>query len=252
MLATWQNPLAPFATRYTPHAIEPEESFVMLGAGSPVSNFHNRRCAPLGLSPAELKAELIERTGAPGIHPRFGELARMACTSTAYVHTVCKSQAITQPWASQPVTLLGDAVFNMSNTLSRGANCAVFDAAALAECLTSPADEGRSPAGMDAYVRENIERRLNERQRSFLMQNIVFPGRGSLGAFVRDMTLARALRRIDALDRGEDGAGEVGVGHEGSSNPKGEEGCVSPRWVEELRWEELFAMRHAEGKEGTQ
>lgn len=80
MLATWQNPLAPFATQYTPHTIEPEESFVMLGAGSPISSFHNRRCAPNSLSKAELKAELIERTSAPGIHSCFGELAWMACT----------------------------------------------------------------------------------------------------------------------------------------------------------------------------
>lgn len=254
MLATWQNPLAPFATRYTPHTIEPEESFVMLGAGSPVSSFHNRRCAPNSLSPAELKAELIDRTSAPGIHSCFGELARMACTGTAYVHTVCKSEAITRPWVSQPVTLLGDAVFNMSNTLSRGANCAILDAAGLAECLTSPAGGRPSPAAMDAYVKENIERRLNERQRSFLMQNIVFPGRGNLGAFVRDMTLARALHRIDALDREEHGTGEVGVGREGSSKLKGEEGeegCVTPKWVEELRWEELFATKQAEGKKGT-
>lgn len=83
------------------------------------------------------------------------------------------------------------------------------------------------------------------------MQNIVFPGRGSLGAFVRDMTLARALRRIDALDREEHGTPEDGDGYEGSSKLKREEGCVTPQWVEELRWEELFATKQAEGKEGT-
>ncbi|KFZ19991.1 hypothetical protein V502_03402 [Pseudogymnoascus sp. VKM F-4520 (FW-2644)] len=72
-----------------------------------ISNFHNRRCTPNSLTSAELKAELIERTSKQGIHPRYAELAQMT---------------------SQTVTLLGAAVFNMSNTLSRGANCALFDA----------------------------------------------------------------------------------------------------------------------------
>lgn len=246
MLAAWQNPLAPFATRYTLHTIKPEESFIMLGAGSPVSNFHNCRCPPNGLTPAELKAELIERTSTPGIHPRFAELAHMACTDTAYVHTVCKSEAI-RPWASQTVTLLGDAVFNMSNTLSRGANCALLDAASLAECLTSPTYERHSPTDINAYVKENIERRLNERHRSFLMHKIMFPGQNSLKGLVRNMTLPLALHRIDDLDREEHGAGEDWVGDESSWK----EGCVSPQWVEELRWEELFAKKQAEGKEGS-
>lgn len=60
----------------------------MLGAGSLVSSFRNRCCPPSNLSPAELKDKLIERTSAPGVHPRFVEVARMAGTDTAYVHTV--------------------------------------------------------------------------------------------------------------------------------------------------------------------
>ncbi|KAL5346723.1 hypothetical protein ACLOAV_004591 [Pseudogymnoascus australis] len=240
------NPRGPFATRYTNLAIEPEESYIMLGAGSPVSNFHNCRCPPNGLTPAELKAELMERTSAPGIHPRFAELAQAACTNTAYVHTVRKSEVI-RPWTSHTVTLLGDAVFNMSNTLSRGANCALLDAASLAEYLTSPTYDQRLPTDINAYVKGNIERRLNERHRSFLMQKIVFPGQNNLKRFVRNMTLPLALHRIDDLDREKHGTGEDWVGDEGSWK----EERASPKWVEELRWEELFTKKQAEGKEGS-
>ncbi|KFZ04825.1 hypothetical protein V502_09994 [Pseudogymnoascus sp. VKM F-4520 (FW-2644)] len=246
MLATWQNPLAPFATRYTNLTIEPEESYIMFGAGSPVSNFQNRRCPPNCLTSAELKSELIERTSKPDIHPRFAELAQMVCTDTAYVHTVRKSEVI-RPWTSQTVTLLGDAVFNMSNTLSRGANCALLDATSLAECLTSRTYDRHSPTDINAYVKENIDRRLNERLRSFLMQNTVFPGQNSLKGFVRNMTLPLALHRIDDLDREKHGTGKDWVGDEGSLK----EECASPKWVEELRWEELFAKKQAEGKEGS-
>ncbi|KFY06965.1 hypothetical protein V492_07570 [Pseudogymnoascus sp. VKM F-4246] len=244
MLATWQNPLSPFATRYTNLTIEPEESYIMLGAGFPASDFHNRRCPPADLTPAELKAELIERTSKPGIHSNFAELAQAACTNTAYVHTVCKSDAI-HSWNSQAVTLLGDAVFNMSNTLSRGANCALLDAISLAECLTSPTYDRHSPTSISAYVNENIERRSNERLRSFLMQKVVFPGQNNLKGFVRNLTLPHALRQIDDLDREKHGPSEHWAGHDGSQ----EEEHASPKWVEELQWEELFAKKQAEGAE---
>ena len=46
MLAPWQNPLAPFSTRFTRNTIDSDESYIMLGAGSPYANFHNRRCFP--------------------------------------------------------------------------------------------------------------------------------------------------------------------------------------------------------------
>ena len=61
------------------------------------------------------------------------------------------------------------------------------------------------------------------------------------------MTLPLALHRIDDLDREKHGAGEDWVGDEGSLK----EECASPKWVEELRWEELFATKQAEGKEGS-
>ncbi|KFZ19616.1 hypothetical protein V501_00617 [Pseudogymnoascus sp. VKM F-4519 (FW-2642)] len=192
-----------------------------------------------------LKAELIERTSKPSIHPRFAELAQMVCMDTAYVSTVRKCEVIC-PWASQTVTLLGDAVFNMSNMLSRGANCALLDAISLAECLTSPTYDQCSP-GLNTYVKENIERHVRERHRSFLMQKIMFFGQNRLKGYVRDKALPLTLCRIDDLDR-ED--------HEGSKNwvadeDAWKEGGGSPQWVEELRWEELYDERHGERNEGS-
>lgn len=132
----------------------------------------------------------------------------------------------------------------MSNTLSRGANCALHDAISLAECLTSPTYDRHSPTSMSAYVNENIERRSHERLRSFLMQKVVFPGQNSIKGFVRNMTLPHALRQIDDLDREKHGLGEHWAGDDGVQ--EGE--CASPKWVEELQWEELFEKKQAEGK----
>lgn len=135
----------------------------------------------------------------------------------------------------------------MSNTLSRGANCALLDAVSLAECLISPTYDRHSPASISAYVNENIERRSNERLRSFLMQKVVFPGQNSLKGFVRNMALPLALHRIDSLDRENHGTDQDWVGDDGSQK----EEHASPKWVEELQWEELFSQRQAEGKEGA-
>ncbi|OBT42302.1 hypothetical protein VE00_06334 [Pseudogymnoascus sp. WSF 3629] len=243
MLAPWQNPLAPFSTRYTQHTIDPEDSYIMLGAGSPYANFCNRRCSPNELTPSELQAEVLARTSQPGIHPRFRELAEMVCLDTAYVNIVRKSEAV-HPWTSSPnITLLGDAVFNMSNTLSRGANCAIMDAAALADRVTSPAyrRERHQPDALDEYVRENIERREVERQRSTMMQKIMFSGQNKLRGFIRNKALPSSLKKIDNLDReGHDGVNWVGSDGEESVDSTGEE----PKWVEELKWDEIFEERH--------
>ncbi|OBT76029.1 hypothetical protein VF21_03571 [Pseudogymnoascus sp. 05NY08] len=242
----FKNPLAPFSSRYNQHTIDPEDSYIMLGAGSPYANFSNRRCSPNELTPSELQAEVLARTSQPGIHPRFRELAEMVCLDTAYVNIVRKSEAV-HPWTSSPnITLLGDAVFNMSNTLSRGANCAIMDAAALADRITSPAyrRELRQPAALDDYVRENIERRDVERQRSAMMQKIMFSGQNKLRGFIRNKVLPSSLKKIDDLDREEhDGVNWVGSDGEGSVGSTGEE----PKWVEELKWDEIFEERHGHG-----
>lgn len=239
MLAAWQNPLIPYATRYTSFTMEPEESFIVFGAGSPVSNFRNGR-APNNLRPAELKAEVISRTSQNGIHPRFAMLAKMACIDTAYVFMVHKSE-IVPPWVSKNVTLLGDAVFNMSNILSRGANCALLDAMSLADHITSPTYDRSSPTSLDAYVKENIERRLNERYRSYLLQKVMFSCQNRFMGFVRNTTLPLALRRIDDLDREEHHADKTWVANE--ENDLMQSGR-DPQWVEELRWEEVYEEQH--------
>jgi len=136
----------------------------------------------------------------------------------------------------------------MSNTLSRGANCALLDAVSLAECLTSPTYDRRSPTRLNTYVKENIERRLRERHRSSLMQRIMFFGQNCLKGYVRNKALPLALRRIDVLDREEHGVSEDWVADEGAWK----EGSGSPQWAEELRWEELYDEEHGEGKEGSQ
>ncbi|OBT98594.1 hypothetical protein VE01_03494 [Pseudogymnoascus verrucosus] len=247
MLAPWQNPLAPFSTRYTQHTIDPEDSYIMLGAGSPHANFHNRRCSPNELTQSELQAEVLARTSQPGIHARFRELAEMVCLDTAYVNIVRKSEAV-HPWTSSPnITLLGDAVFNMSNTLSRGANCAIMDAAALADRITSPEyrRERHQPAALDDYVRGNIERREVERQRSAMMQKIMFSGQNKLRGFIRNKALPSSLKKIDSLDREEhEGVNWIGSDGEGSVDSTGEE----PKWVEELKWDEIFEGRHGHEK----
>ncbi len=218
----------------------------MFGAGSPVSNFHNRRCAPNSLCPAELKAEIISRTFETGIHPRFAVLAQMACMDTAYVFMVRKCDVV-QPWVSQNVTLLGDAVFNMSSILSRGANCALLDAVTLAKHITSPAHDWSSPNSLDIYVRENIERRQHERYRSYLLQKVMFSGQNLIMGFVRDKTLPLALRRIDDLDREEHNLDETWVANEEDGLPQlGKD----PQWVEELRWEEIYDEKHGSERNG--
>ncbi|KFX99556.1 hypothetical protein O988_03791 [Pseudogymnoascus sp. VKM F-3808] len=233
------NSLIPFASRYTPLTIEPEESYIMFVAGSQISNFCNRRCMPNCLTSAELKAELIERTSKPGIHPRFAELAQMVCTDTAYVSTVYKCKVI-RPWASQTVTLLGDAVFNMSNVMSGSANYALLDAISLAECLTSPKFDQCLPTSLNNYVNENIERRVRQRHRSFLMQNIMFFGRNRLQEYVRNKALPLVLRRIDDLNGDGHGCSEDWVADENAWR----DGSCSSTWVEELRWEQLYDERH--------
>lgn len=229
----------------------------MLGLGSSTTSFINRRATPDRLSWKELKEEVVARTSNdPAIDPRYSELAQMACTNTAFVHMVRKCEAV-NPWASQQVTLLGDSVFNMSNMLGKGANCALLDAVSLAETISSPKYNRRSPTRLTRYVTENIERRQRERQRSALMNKIAFFGENKLKGFVRDKALPFALRRIDGLDRevhdtaAADWAldetawkagGSVRASTSGSGSTSGRGSmstAASESWAEELRWEEL-------------
>lgn len=246
ILGAWQNPLAPFATRYTANTIEPAESYIMFGLSSPVSAFHNRRTSPDRLTAAELKTEVISRcSNAPTINPRYAELAKMACTNTAYIHMVRKVEAI-KPWSTQNVTLLGDSVFNMSNMLGKGANCALLDAVSLAETLTSPNYNRRSPIRLHKYVTENIDRRMRERHRSALMQKLVFYGENKIKGFMRDKALPYTLKRIDGLDR-EVHSKMADVPVVDWAREEESWADRSAVWAEELRWDEIYEEEHGVG-----
>jgi hypothetical protein len=222
----------------------------MLGCGSPIKEFINQRTTPDRLTPAELKAEIIARTkNNPAIHSRFAQLAELSCTNTAYMHMVKKSEAI-KPWHHQNITLLGDAVFNMSNMLGKGANCALLDAVQLAELLTSKTWNIRNRYRLTKYVEENIERRSRERQRSAMMQRIVYFGGNKVKGFVRAKTLPVMLKRIDGLDReSHDANGADWVSEEGSWSyaPSGEREA----WAEELNWEEIYEAEHPSSGENS-
>lgn len=91
--------------------MEPSESFIMYGYGSPASAFINKTKPPENLTPEELKAEIINRSKVDrNIHPNFLKLAEMCLTKTAYLHMVKKCDSV-KPWDSTSVTLIGDAVF---------------------------------------------------------------------------------------------------------------------------------------------
>lgn len=218
----------------------------MFGISSPVSAFHNRRAAPDRLSAAELKTEIISRTSNdPNIHPRFATIAQMACTNTAYIHMVRKVEAI-KPWATQNVTLLGDSVFNMSNMLGKGANCALLDAVSLAETLTSQTYSRRSPIRLQKYVTENIERRMRERHRSALMQKLVFYGDNKVKGFLRDKALPYTLKRIDGLDQENHSQMANGTFADWVADDEAWQDR-SQVWAEELRWDEIYDEEHGHG-----
>jgi len=83
--------------------------------------------------------------------------------------------------------------------LGKGANCALLDAMDLAEKL-------RTPSAIVPYTRrgdllacaaENVKRRLKERQRSALIQSLVYFGDNKLKEFCRERGLKMALDWID-------------------------------------------------------
>lgn len=83
----------------------------MFGYGSPINEFVNRSKPPSAFSSEELKTECITRAKRDRkIHPDFATLAERCCINTAYVHMIKNIKAV-KPWASENVTLVGDAVF---------------------------------------------------------------------------------------------------------------------------------------------
>ncbi|TGO86655.1 hypothetical protein BPOR_0286g00050 [Botrytis porri] len=223
LVHSWQNPMKPWATDYTADEIEPSESFIMYGYGSPASAFINKTKPPEEFTPVELKTEIIARSKTDrNVHPNFLQLAEMCLTNTAYLHMVKKCDSV-KPWDSTSVTLIGDAVFNIMTTLGKGANCALLDAVSLAETISPPVsppstsqDENIQltsesthrarrklastmelrPA-LRAFAVENVKRRHRERQRSAFLQNLVYFGDNKFKEYCRERVLKNALGWVE-------------------------------------------------------
>ncbi|TEY40383.1 hypothetical protein BOTCAL_0434g00070 [Botryotinia calthae] len=251
LVHSWQNPMKPWATEYTADEIEPSESFIMYGYGSPASAFINKTKRPEEFTPAELKTEIIARSKTDrNVHPNFLKLAEMCLTSTAYLHMVKKCDSV-KPWDSTSVTLIGDAVFNIMTTLGKGANCAVLDAVSLAETITPPVSppstsqggniqltpEGTHKSrrklagtvelrpGLRAFAVENVKRRHRERQRSAFLQNLVYFGDNKFKEYCRERVLKNALGWVE----GTKGRKKEHYGARGETRDVG--GLLSPNVI---------------------
>ncbi|KUJ22438.1 FAD/NAD(P)-binding domain-containing protein [Mollisia scopiformis] len=199
MVHSWINPRKMWATKFDDFDISNEESFIMFGHGGPVREFINKSKPPTSLSSAELKTEIIARVKAdPKIDPKFVALAEHCVLNTSYVHAVRDCQAV-KKWDTGSVTLMGDAVFNISTMLGKGANCALLDAVDLAETLRRPDMLNPSKRRIELRKRaeENVKRRMKERQRAALIQNLVYFGDNKLKEFCRDQGLKMAFDWID-------------------------------------------------------
>jgi 2-polyprenyl-6-methoxyphenol hydroxylase-like FAD-dependent oxidoreductase len=83
----------------------------------------------------------------------------------------------------------------MSTMLGRGANCALLDALSIAEALQAPNISSRYQRYSEARkaVRDNVERRTRERQRSGYVHNLVYFGDNKPKEFLREKGLKAAL-----------------------------------------------------------
>jgi 2-polyprenyl-6-methoxyphenol hydroxylase-like FAD-dependent oxidoreductase len=83
--------------------------------------------------------------------------------------------------------------------LGKGANCAILDAVDLAEKLCMPISITPSKRRLELQkcAAENVKRRLRERQRSGLIQSLVYFGDNKLEEFCREQGLKMAIGWID-------------------------------------------------------
>jgi len=130
------------------------DEYVMWGFSA-----HRNLLAP-HLDLAELSGERIKTlalTHMQGWHPALRRLVERADADTMTIFEVKSAEPIA-PWKTGAVTLLGDAVHNMTPFRGMGANMALRDAAALREALVSIARDQKQPtAALAAYEREMIE-----------------------------------------------------------------------------------------------
>ncbi|KAL3419847.1 O-methyltransferase [Phlyctema vagabunda] len=110
IIHSWMNPAQPWSENFSQTDIAPEDSFIMFGYGSPLSQFINKK-PPEEMTSEELKAECVARAKTDrNIHPNFVALIDQCVLNSAWLHIVRDCQTIT-PWDSGSITLIGDSVF---------------------------------------------------------------------------------------------------------------------------------------------
>lgn len=144
------------AVEYPPDALHTydRDEYVMWGFSA-----HRALLAPQ-LDVAELSGNQIKALALAQMkewHPALRRLVDRADTATMTVFEA-KSAEPVAPWKTGAVTLLGDALHNMTPFRGMGANMALRDATALRDALVSIA-EGQQDrtAALAAYEREMIE-----------------------------------------------------------------------------------------------
>ena len=111
------------------------------------------------LSPEQLRQWVVERVA--GWDPRVAEMVRSSAPDTV-APVVLRSMSTLPAWRPTTVTLLGDAVHNMTPMAGIGANTALRDADVLRRALTGPGRDdlvdrvGRYEDEMRGYANEAL------------------------------------------------------------------------------------------------
>ena len=146
---------APSAARHNTDLLFDERAeYVMWGFSARSATFGAH--AGLDRLPGEaLKATVLDMM--QDWHPRLRALIQAADAATMSVFPVKTSVPI-PPWPTRNVTLLGDALHNMTPFGGMGANAALRDAAALHRTLVAVAHGERALlAALSTYEREMVE-----------------------------------------------------------------------------------------------
>ncbi|KAI9832019.1 MAG: hypothetical protein M1819_004563 [Sarea resinae] len=176
VLHTWKNPQKWWSsTTAKQEKLGVNESFMMIGFGGPLASFMNRTKFPEDFTSVELKEECLARVNSYPVHPKLKRLAELCLTESAYVNVIRDCEVI-RPWKSKSITLIGDALFNMSPMLGKGATCAMQDALALAEVLNRPSilDESTREDTLYKTTTQIIQKRLYWRSQSRRVHNLIW------------------------------------------------------------------------------